>query len=174
MMKKAFFQYTILLLFILVVGSMSVYSQTTIIIQAEVADTINTGSVDINHTGYTGSGFLNLENADGTYAVYIIDLPGGGPFEASIIFSNGSGADRTMDVIINDTLVQEDITFPFTVDWDTWDTVTFSASLITGENIIKLIGTGASGAPNLDYIQFYSPSISLDFKPVAQNDSISI
>ncbi|MBN1182553.1 MAG: glycoside hydrolase family 88 protein [Bacteroidales bacterium] len=173
-MKKTHFQNAVIFLFIFIQGSLSAFSQTTIIIQAEDADTIYLGSIDTDHSGYTGSGFLNLDNSEGPYSVYIIDLPCGTLFEASIVYCNGTVADRTMDVIINDTLVQEDLVFPITADWDTWDTVSFDASLIMGTNIIKLIGTGGYGAPNLDYIQFYSPSISLDFKPVAQNDSVSI
>ena len=43
------------------------YSQSQILIQAEAADTFNTRSIDNKHPGYTGTGFLNPDNVEGSY-----------------------------------------------------------------------------------------------------------
>ena len=42
------------------------YSQSQILIQAEAADTFNTRSIDNKHLGYTGTGFINPDNVEGS------------------------------------------------------------------------------------------------------------
>jgi len=62
------------------------FSQKQILIQAETADTINTGTVDHDDQGYTGTGFVNLDNVLGTYVVWMIRLPESAVYKVTVRF----------------------------------------------------------------------------------------
>ena len=58
--------------------------------QAEDA-TISQGVVESNHTGYTGSGFVNYDNLVGSYVEWTVSAPAG-PADVTLRYANGTAA----------------------------------------------------------------------------------
>jgi hypothetical protein len=119
--------------------------------QAEDA-TISQGTAASNHTGYTGTGFVDYTNVAGSYVEFPIDAASAGSVPVTIRFANGTAANRPMDLVVNGVTVVGGRAFNATADWDTWSTVTFQAPLAAGANTIRLTATTANGGPNLDKI----------------------
>lgn len=117
-------------------------------IEAETADTIKTGTVDSNDPGFTGTGFVNLENRQGTYAVWRIASKGG-RFNVEVRFANGSTS-RAMDIFVNNILISDNLAFPGTGGWSTWLTISFSVDFINGTNYLKMVGDNPDSGPSLD------------------------
>lgn len=118
--------------------------------QAENA-LISQGTVATNHTGYTGTGFVDYTNATGSYVEWSINQAAAGPATISIRYANGTTVNRPMDIIVNGTVVASPAFGP-TTNWDTWTTTSISASLNAGANTIRATATTANGGPNVDKI----------------------
>ncbi|HTI28535.1 MAG TPA: discoidin domain-containing protein [Kutzneria sp.] len=119
--------------------------------QAEDA-TISQGTAATNHTGYTGTGFVDYTNVTGSYVEFAVNAASAGTVPVTIRFANGTTTSRPMDLAVNGTTVVAGQAFNATADWDTWTTVTFQAPLTAGANTIRLTATTANGGPNLDKI----------------------
>jgi uncharacterized lipoprotein NlpE involved in copper resistance len=116
--------------------------------QAEDA-TISQGLVEANHTGFTGTGFVNLDNVVGSY----VDFTVTGPASSVVVrYSNGTAVNRPMTVngIATD--------FPSTGTWDTWATKAVPVSLGTGSQSVRMTSTTVNGGPNVDRIDIVPPS----------------
>lgn len=117
------------------------------------------GTVDNNHTGYTGSGFANTDNALGNGIDYKVVVGTAGTYTIEIRYSATS--DRPANLIQDGSVVASNISMPLTADWDTWNTVSTSAYLNAGASDLRLEATGSSGLPNIDYITISGSSISV-------------
>ncbi|MFI6324234.1 glycosyl hydrolase 2 galactose-binding domain-containing protein [Nonomuraea sp. NPDC050556] len=113
--------------------------------QAEDA-TISQGVVESNHTGYTGSGFVNYDNVTGSYVEWTVNAATAGPASVTLRYANGTTINRPMS--INGTTVD----FPSTGTWDTWANATITVNLVAGVNKIRATATTANGGPNADRI----------------------
>ncbi|MBB5078556.1 carbohydrate-binding protein [Nonomuraea endophytica] len=119
--------------------------------QAESA-AISQGVVESNHAGFTGSGFVNLDNLAGSYVEFTVTAAAAGPRPLTIRFANGTTAGRPMDVLVNGVLAADERPFDPTGAWTTWVETTVTADLQAGANTVRLLSTTASGGPNLDRI----------------------
>ena len=116
--------------------------------QAEDA-TVSQGVVESNHTGYTGSGFVNYDNLVGSYVEWTVTAPAG-PADVTLRYANGTAATRPMDFTVNGQPGAVGITFPSTGAWTTWQTKTVRLQLAAGTNKIRARATSADGGPNAD------------------------
>ncbi|MEU6017495.1 PQQ-dependent sugar dehydrogenase [Streptomyces sp. NPDC047515] len=119
--------------------------------EAESA-TIVHGVVESNHSGYSGTGFVNGDNVVGSHVEFTVDAASAGTGRIAIRYSNGTTTGRPADVALNGTVVSASHAFDTTTDWNTWATSTLSAPVKAGSNKIRLTSTTANGLPNLDYI----------------------
>ncbi|MGW4911657.1 PQQ-dependent sugar dehydrogenase [Streptomyces sp. NPDC004270] len=117
--------------------------------QAESA-TISQGTVATNHTGYTGTGFVDYTNIKGSYVEFTVSATVAGTSALTLRFANGTAVDRPMDISVNGTVVASGVSFPATADWNTWTTKTLDVPLTAGSNKIRATATTANGGPNLD------------------------
>ncbi len=118
--------------------------------QAENA-LISQGVVESNHAGFTGTGFVNLDNVVGSY----VDFSVTGPCSAvAIRYANGTTTNRPMTV--NGATVD----FPGTGAWTTWATATVPLTLPVGTHSIRLASTTANGGPNLDSLTVQTGPVS--------------
>jgi glucose/arabinose dehydrogenase len=117
--------------------------------QAEDA-TISQGAVATNHTGFTGTGFVDYTNITGSYVEFTVSAASAGSASLALRYANGTTTDRPMDISVNGTVVASGVSFPATTDWDTWATKTLGAPLVAGSNKIRATATTAAGGPNLD------------------------
>jgi polygalacturonase len=119
--------------------------------QAEQAR-LSQAVVATNHTGYTGSGFVDYDNVVGSYIEWTVQAAQAGTATLGIRFANGSTVSRPMDIAVNGTTTSAGLSFAVTGAWTTWQTRTFTATLQAGTNTIRATATTAAGGPNVDYL----------------------
>ncbi len=125
--------------------------------EAETAPATCDGTIDSNHAGFEGTGFVNGDNAVGSGISCAVSNAGAaGSYSIEIRFANGTTTVRPMDLIVNGTTVQN-IVFQGTGAWTTWTTLTFNVALAAGANTIALTSTSVNGGPNLDRIRVAAP-----------------
>ncbi len=120
-------------------------------LEAEDPPAVCNGTIDSNQAGYSGTGFCNTANAVGAYGEWKVDVPSAGAYSLTFGFANGTTTDRTSTVAVNGTVVATPAFAP-TGAWTTWTTTTVTTSLSAGVNTIRVAGTTAGGAANLDYV----------------------
>ncbi len=124
------------------------------VIRYEAEDTtIFQGVAESNHTGFSGTGFVNYDNLVGGYVQWTGYATGPRSATLKFRYANGSTASRPMDITVNGVLVADEVAFPPTGAWTTWQTVTISAPLNPGLNTVRATATTAAGGPNLDYLE---------------------
>ena len=116
--------------------------------EAESA-TITAGLVESNHAGFTGSGFVNTDNAVGS-AVQWSPQAVAGNATLRFRFANGTAVNRPMRITVNGTVVNAALAFNGTGAWTTWQETTVTTTLRAGANTILATSTTANGGPNLD------------------------
>ncbi|WP_197368081.1 carbohydrate-binding protein, partial [Streptomyces clavuligerus] len=109
-------------------------------------------TVDTNHTGYSGSGFVNTPNAVGAHVEWTVTATAAGPATLTIGYANGTTTDRPLDITVNGTTVATGVPFAGTGAWTAWRTVVVPAALRAGANTVRATATTANGAANLDYL----------------------
>ncbi|MFL6074934.1 MAG: discoidin domain-containing protein [Mycobacteriales bacterium] len=114
---------------------------------------VNQGAVESNHLNFSGTGFVNLDNATGSSLTWTVNAATAGNATLSLRYANGTAADRPMDIAVNGTVVAAGHSFPATADWDTWQTATLTVPLVAGANTVTLTATTPNGGPNLDYLE---------------------
>ncbi|MFF1307626.1 PQQ-dependent sugar dehydrogenase [Streptomyces sp. NPDC058307] len=119
--------------------------------QAEDA-TVVQGTVATNHTGYTGTGFVDYTNVKGSYVEFTVSAASSGSSAVTFRYANGTATDRPIDISVNGTVVASAVSFPATADWNTWATKTVDVPLTAGSGKIRATATTAAGGPNLDRI----------------------
>src|SRR4051812_19422183 len=72
--------------------------------QAESA-TIVKGVAEANHAGYTGTGFVNYDNAVGSYVEWSVPVEAAGPGTLTFRHANGTTVNRPMTIIVNGAAV---------------------------------------------------------------------
>jgi lysophospholipase L1-like esterase len=106
------------------------------------------GTIDSNHSGFTGSGFANADNATGRGIDWTVNAPASGIYQLEWRYANGS-TDRPGSVKINGAIVTT-VGFPSTGVWTSWTIVSTSVSLNAGSNRIRLEATSSGGLANID------------------------
>src|SRR5436305_14307932 len=78
--------------------------------EAESA-TISQGTVDSDHAGFTGSGFVNYTNITGSYVE--VSITATAASNASLIFryAHGTTTNRPMNIVVNGATVGSDLAF---------------------------------------------------------------
>ena len=117
--------------------------------QAENA-TISQGVAESNHTGFTGSGFVNFDNVTGGYVEYTVTAAQAGSHSLTFRYANGTTTNRPVSVTVNGVSAVANLSFPGTGAWTTWQTVTTNVNLVAGTNRIRTTATTADGGPNAD------------------------
>ncbi|WP_244865229.1 carbohydrate-binding protein [Xylanibacillus composti] len=125
--------------------------QTAGIYEAEHAN-YSSGSVDTNHSGYSGSGFVNVNNANGEYIEWTINASTAGTYSLSFRYANGASG-RSAKLSVNGSDVLANLNFPVTSTWNNWQTVSATVFLNQGSNKIRLTATNAEGLANIDYLR---------------------
>lgn len=132
--------------------SVSVSSIETVAIQENVTGFCGVdGAIESNHTGFTGSGFSNTNNALGNGVNWSVSVPSTGSYTLLWRYANAS-ADRPGQVVVNNATAVNSVSFPNTGSWATWGTVSATVTLKAGVNSIRLEGIGASSLGNIDRI----------------------
>ncbi|WP_329125422.1 discoidin domain-containing protein [Streptomyces sp. NBC_01465] len=113
---------------------------------------ISSGTVATNHLGYTGTGFVDTTNAVGTSVQWNVHAAAAGTANLTFRYSNGTTADRPMDITVDGAVVASAKSFPPTGSWDSWADVAVAVPLAAGAHSVVTTATTAGGAPNLDHL----------------------
>src|SRR5256714_9068480 len=116
--------------------------------EAESA-TLSHATVANNHTGFTGTGFVDYDNAAGGYVEFQVSATAAGDATLTFRFANGTTTARAVDVSVNGGAATS-VSFAGTGSWNTWKPLDVPATLVAGTNTVRATGTGTSGGPNLD------------------------
>ncbi|WP_207531785.1 T9SS type A sorting domain-containing protein [Desertivirga arenae] len=111
------------------------------------------GTIDSDHSGFTGSGFANTNNAANAGIVWRINVPAAGLYTLAWRQANGTGDNRVARLLVNGSEVLENINFPSTGSWTTWKEVSVTRLLAAGQNTLRFESTTASGLSNIDYLK---------------------
>ncbi|MBB5078558.1 glycosyl hydrolase family 28 protein [Nonomuraea endophytica] len=123
--------------------------------EAEEA-TIAQGVVESNHAGFTGTGFVNGDNAAGPYVEWTVTAAQAGAATLAFRHANGTAVNRPMAVSVNGG-APVTVNFPGTGAWTTWTNATLPAQLNAGANTVRATSTTANGGPNLDHLAVTGP-----------------
>jgi pectate lyase len=121
--------------------------------EAETAPATCTGTIDSNHSGFSGSGFCNGNNAVGAAAQFTVNASAAGTATLGVRYANGTTTARPASLIVNGSTVQTP-SFQGTGSWTGWTTATLTVSVNAGSNTIRLSPTTANGLPNVDHLDF--------------------
>jgi len=120
-------------------------------VEAETGTLSAGGTFDANHLGFTGTGFANPANAAGGYADIPVTVAAAGTKTLTFRYSDGTTAARPATISVNGT-ARGTLNFPVTANWDTWSSAAISVPLTAGANTIRVTGTTAAGAANIDSV----------------------
>ncbi len=112
----------------------------------------NSGVIDTKHTGYTGTGFIDSENAIGASITWSVSAASAKTYTAQIRFGNGGTGARRATVVVNDSQIKT-LDFPTNSNWTQWQTVNVDVPLKAGTNSIKLVADTADGLANIDNLR---------------------
>ena len=108
------------------------------------------GTIDSNHAGHTGSGFVNVDNTTGTGIDYSIHFPDSGEYK--FIFRYAATTTRPGELKI-DGVYPGAVSFPATSDWTDWQFSSLNYTVPTsGDKAVSIIANQGSGLPNIDYM----------------------
>ncbi|WP_285706649.1 PQQ-dependent sugar dehydrogenase [Microtetraspora sp. NBRC 16547] len=130
--------------------------------QAEDA-MLSQATIATNHTGYTGTGFVDYVNTIGGYIQWNVNAATAGAASLTLRYANGTTVDRPLDITVNGVSVGSR-SYPATGNWDTWADDTFTANLNAGANTIRATATTVNGGPNVDKLTV-SPASGGDTQP---------
>ncbi|WP_435137123.1 carbohydrate-binding protein [Actinacidiphila sp. bgisy144] len=123
--------------------------------EAESATLSGGASVQSDHTGYTGSGFVGGftdGNKGSAAATFTVTASAAGSTPVTLRYANGTGSTRTLSVYVNGTKALA-TSLAATADWDTWATRTENLTLAAGANSIAYrFDSSDNGNVNLDNI----------------------
>ncbi|WP_158554001.1 carbohydrate-binding protein [Micromonospora deserti] len=113
----------------------------------EAENAVCDGTIDSNHSGFSGSGFCNSINATGVAVQFTVNAASAGTATLGVRYANGGTTDRLATVNGGAT-----VSFPSTGAWNTWSTATTTIQVNAGTNTIRLAATTAAGLANIDYL----------------------
>ncbi|MET7279976.1 glycoside hydrolase family 88 protein [Kribbella sp. NPDC005582] len=125
--------------------------------EAEAAAYSGGSTVDTDHSGFSGNGFVNTPNTIGSYVQWTVNSSQPGPATLTFDHANGTTANRAVDIAVNGMVVARNVAVPTTGAWTLWRTLVVNANLTAGSNTVRVTATTADGAPNLDYLDVTSP-----------------
>ncbi|OPZ90464.1 MAG: Exo-beta-D-glucosaminidase precursor [Firmicutes bacterium ADurb.Bin419] len=120
--------------------------------QAEQADLSGSFVENIN-AGYSGVGYVNYENEPDGYIEWKIETSKSGTYTLNFRYSNGTKANRTVEVKLNDDVVKSQLIFKPTGAWTKWQDNSITVHLNAGVNTIRVRATSSDGGPNIDYME---------------------
>ena len=125
--------------------------------QSEAA-TISRGAVASEHAGFTGSGYVDYDDAPGGYVEYAVTAARTGTHSLVFRYANGTAADRPLALTVNGARAGT-VPFPGTGAWTTWHDVTAAVRLHAGVNRVRAAATTADGGPNTDRLTVHDTDV---------------
>lgn len=121
--------------------------------EAENAALSGGAKVNTDHTGYSGTGFVDgYYNVTGAETKITVSASAAGSYNVTLRYGAGGGTSTNNDLYVNDVKIK-DLSCSGTGSWDTWADLTEPVSLKSGSNTIAYKSDSSSTlCINLDYI----------------------
>ncbi|MFC8731174.1 discoidin domain-containing protein [Luteimicrobium sp. NPDC057192] len=124
----------------------------------EAEDSALSGGTDVatDHTGYTGTGFVegfarNSLPHPGSTAAFTVENVPAGTSDLQLRYANGRSGTETLTLTVNGSARQ--VSLPVTGGWDAWGTVTVPVTLSAGsDDVAVACADGDSCKVNLDSV----------------------
>lgn len=120
--------------------------------QAEDAFDVDEGVVESIHGGYSGAGYINIDNASNTFFVHLVTSPptAKGAATLRVRYANGSTSNRPIAISVNGVNAGT-LNAPPTGAWTTWVTSpSLNIRLTSGNNDVVFSSVTSDGMPNID------------------------
>jgi pectate lyase len=104
------------------------------------------GIISTANNGYTGAGYVDINNSGGQGINYQINVPASGSYSISFRYANVGSTSAGLTV--NGS--SGSLSFPRTASLSTWSTVTKNINLMAGANQLRLRATGSQEIANID------------------------
>lgn len=138
-------------------SSVSIFNPTKVFaldnkFEAENATRLGSARINTNHTGYSGTGFVDAMEFIGSGVQFAVNASSAGTYSVKLYYSHCMGTSQTLSVYVNGVdIVQTSL--PSLASWDTWGYIAQSLTLNAGYNTITYKhDSGDTGVVNLDYI----------------------
>lgn len=120
--------------------------------EAENATRSGGANVNNNHTGYSGTGFVDGMNPVGAAVTFNVNVSTAGTYNVKLRYANAMGSAQTLSLYVNGVDVKQ-TSLPNLSNWDTWGEATETVTLNAGSNTISYRHDSSdTGIANLDYI----------------------
>ncbi len=124
--------------------------------EAEEARITGTPGIDRDHTGFSGSGFVDRYDTEGKAATtFDVTVPRTGAYDVGLRYSNGPNpfeGTKSLSLYTNGKKLRQ-VKLPSTSNWDSWSTRTERVVLRAGKNTLSYrYDAGDTGHVNLDLI----------------------
>lgn len=124
--------------------------------EAEFATAVGT-TVNTDHAGYTGTGFVDGFETSGDSATFEVSANAAGSHQLQFRYGNGAATAATRTVYVDGTSVGT-LTLPALASWDSWGTATLTTTLTAGKHTMKIsFDSGNTGGINLDNMTVARP-----------------
>ncbi len=117
-------------------------------------DIYNKASVNNNHLNYSGEGFVDKLDKDGSGITIYTKVKTSGDYPLKVKYSSATGNAEKIGLYINGKYVDQ-ISFESLSNWDTWSYKEIEVPLTKGHNAITFetdIDTGDTGKLNIDFV----------------------
>ena len=119
--------------------------------EAESAALSGGAAINTNHSGYSGTGFVDGYVTQGATSTFNVSVPSQGTYNVDLRYSAGNGA-KTVSIYVNGAKIKQ-TSLTGTSNWDTWSDKVETLTLNAGSNTITYkYDSGDSGWINIDYI----------------------
>lgn len=120
--------------------------------EAENASLSGNAKLATNHTGYTGTGFIDGLWVSGSTVDFSVNVETAASYDVKLRYANGNSDSKTLSLYLNGSKLKQ-ISLPPTGNWDTWSEKLETLNLNKGTNIITYkYDTGDTANINIDSI----------------------
>jgi pectate lyase len=118
------------------------------------------GTISTTNSGYTGTGYANIENKANKGVNWKVNAPSAGTYQLDFRYSNGGSTATTSGrLLINGSVVASSSTlFPKTASKSTWEVRTFNVALNAGGNTVRVETAESKEFADIDYLKAYNLS----------------
>ena len=104
--------------------------------EAENAALSGGAKVNTDHTGYSGTGFVDgMQTSGSSQASFTVNVATAGSYNVDLRYANSMGVTETGSIYVNGTKIRQ-TSLPNLADWNTWSDKVEALSLNAGNNTI--------------------------------------
>lgn len=118
------------------------------------------GVVESVHVGFTGTGYMNVDNNVGAGAEWAVSIGQAGTYVLEFAYASEPATDRAGEVLVDGVVAVDAVSFPSTGSWTNYSPASADVSLAVGEHIITLQATQAEGLANIDSLTVKGASVA--------------